>query len=101
MSLPSSGRLLLARRRAHRRMDRVAMAHEVGAGGDELFERRINVEEIDIGDEAIDTGVDAGRRLAVQIAARRQQVRQHLQIRKSALVGGVGSIAKRPIPWKW
>ena len=69
------------------------MAHEIGAGGDELLERRIDVEEIDIGDEAIDAGVDAGRRLAVQVAARGQEVRQHLQIRKAALAGGLGSVA--------
>jgi len=53
------------------------MAHEIGVRGDELLERRIDVVKMDIGDEAVDAGVDAGRRLAVQVAARRHQVGQY------------------------
>src|SRR5262245_55510159 len=75
MSLRSSGLLLCAGRLGHGRMDRVAMAQEIGVGVDELLERRIDVVKTDVGDEAIYAGVDAGRLLAVQVAARRQQVR--------------------------
>ena len=61
-------------------MDRGAVVHEIGMRGDELLERRIDVVKMDIGDEAIDAGVDACRRLAVQVAACGLQVGQHLQI---------------------
>ncbi len=69
------------------------MAHEIGVGRDELLERRIYVVKMDIGDKAIDADVDAGRFLAVQVAACRQQVRQHLHILNAAPVGGIGSVA--------
>src|SRR5712691_1836989 len=96
-ALGSSGLLLPARRCAHGGVDGVAMAHEIGVGGDELLERRIDVVAMDIGDEAVDAGVDAGGLLAVQVAARGREVRQHLQIRDAAPVGGVGSVAPNPL----
>src|SRR5712692_11041079 len=55
------------------------------------------VQSPDIGDEAVDAGVDAGGLLAVQVAARGREVRQHLQIREAAPVGGVGSVAPNPL----
>src|SRR6516164_11003589 len=61
LSRRSSRLRLCAGRRGHGRMNRVAMAHEIGVGGDELLERRIDVVKMDIGDEAIDAGVDARR----------------------------------------
>ena len=61
---------------------------------DELLERRIDVVEIDIGDEAIDAGVDAGRLLAVHIAARRARGRASTcRSASPRRVGGVGSVA--------
>ena len=45
-------------------MNSAAVPHDIAVGGDELLERGIDVVEIDIGDEAIDAGVDAGRALA-------------------------------------
>ena len=44
------------------------MAHEIGVRRDELLERRVDGVEMDVGDEAVDGGVDAGRLRPVQIA---------------------------------
>ena len=41
-------------------VDRGAMVHQIGVRSDELLERRVDVVEVDVGDEAIDPGVDAG-----------------------------------------
>ena len=45
---------------------------------------------MDVGDEAVDAGVDAGRLPAVDISVRRDEVSQHLQIRKPARVAPSG-----------
>jgi hypothetical protein len=45
-------------------MNRAAVPHDVAVRGHELLERGIDVLEIDVGDEAIDAGVDAGRLFA-------------------------------------
>jgi hypothetical protein len=70
------------------RVDRGAMADEVGVRGDKLLERRIDRVEINIGDEAVDAGVDAGRLGSMQVAVRGHEVRQNPQIREPARVGG-------------
>src|SRR5215510_4612414 len=54
----------------HRRMDLAAVAHDVGLLDDELLEQRIDVVKPNVGDEAVDAGVDAGRRRAVYEALR-------------------------------
>jgi len=51
-------------------MDGAAVAHDIVVSAYELLEWRIDVVEIDIGDEAIDAGVNAGGSLAMQITAR-------------------------------
>ena len=65
----------------------------IGVRGHELLQRRIDVEEIDVGDEAIDGGVDARGLGAMHIALRRNEVRQHAKIGKAARIGGVGLVA--------
>jgi hypothetical protein len=47
-----------------------AMTHDIVVSCYELLEWRIDVVEINIGDEAIDAGIYAGGFLAMQIAAR-------------------------------
>ncbi len=56
------------------------MAHQVRLRRDEAFQRRIDGEEINVGNKSIDTGVDAGRRRTVHIAVRRHEPRQHGKI---------------------
>jgi hypothetical protein len=70
-----------------------AVPHDIVVRNDELLERRVNVVEIDVGDEAIDAGVDAGGRLAVRVATSRNDIREHPQIGEPAGHGGVGRVA--------
>jgi hypothetical protein len=51
-------------------MDGAAVMHDIVMSAYELLEWRIDVVEINIGDEAIDAGIYAGGFLAMQIAAR-------------------------------
>ncbi len=60
----------LARLRRQGGVDRLAVAHEFGMRHDASLERRVDGVEVDVGDEAVDAGVDAGRRGAVHIAVR-------------------------------
>src|SRR5262249_36488076 len=69
------------------------MPHQIGMRRDELLERRLDLVEINVGDESVDTGVDAGRLRPVQVAVRGDQVRQYLQIREPARVGVGRSVA--------
>ena len=55
------------------------MTHDISVRRDELPERSLDLVEVDVGDEAIDAGIDAGRLAAVHIAARRNEMGQHLQ----------------------
>src|SRR5271170_6537447 len=73
--------------RSDSRVDRGAMADEVGVRDDKLLERRIDRVEINIGDEAVDAGVDAGRLGSMQVTVRGHEVRQNPQIREPASVG--------------
>ena len=52
-------------------MDGAAVTHDIVVSAYELLEWRIDVVEINIGDEAIDAGVNAGGSLAMQITAAR------------------------------
>ena len=45
----------------HRFMDVGAMAHEVLLRRHELLQRRVDIVEMNVGDEAVDAGIDAGR----------------------------------------
>jgi hypothetical protein len=51
-------------------MDAAAVTHDIVMSAYELLEWRIDIVEINIGDEAIDAGVNASGFLAVQITAR-------------------------------
>jgi hypothetical protein len=64
-------------RRSDGWVDRGAMADEVGMRGDKLLERRIDSVKLNIGYEAVDAGVDAGRLGAMQVAVRGHEVRQN------------------------
>ncbi len=57
-------------------MNRAAMPDDVVMRGDELLQRRLDVVEIDVGDEAVDGGIDAGRFAPVHIANLRGSVPQ-------------------------
>src|SRR5215813_6497313 len=70
-----------------------AMPNEIGMRRNELSEWSIDLVEINIGDESVDGGVDASRLRPMHVAIRRNKIRQHLQIRKSARVGSRRSVA--------
>ena len=67
----------LRRLRHHRIMDGAAVTHDIFVRYDELPERSLDLVEIDVGDESIDAGVDAGRLAAMHIAARRSHLLEH------------------------
>ena len=79
--------------RGHRRVDGAAVAHDVCVRHDELLEWSRDVVEIDVGNEAVDAGIDAGRFLAMHEALRGDEIGEHGEIGKATHVGGVGSIA--------
>ena len=60
---------------------------------DEFLQRGLDVVEIDVGDETVDTGIDASRLLPMNVAFRGNKIGEYPQIRKPPRVGGVGSIA--------
>src|SRR6185369_8595636 len=45
---------------ADSRMDRVAVPHDVVMRNHKALQRRVDVIEVDVGDEAVDRGIDAG-----------------------------------------
>src|ERR1700678_2737827 len=69
------------------------MPDEIGVRRDELLERGIDLVEMNIGDEAVDSSIDAGRFRPMQVVVRRDEVRQHLQIREPARIGSGRSVA--------
>ena len=75
------------------------MPDEIGVRRDELPERGIDRVEKNIGDEAVDGGIAPGRLRPVQVAARRDEVRQHPQVREPARVGGGRSEAADALVW--
>src|ERR1700726_4832890 len=74
-------------------MNGAAMPHDIVMRDDELPERRIDVVEIDVGNEAVDAGIDAGRALAMHIALLRDQSGERREIGEPARHGGVGIVA--------
>ena len=56
-------------------VDRTAMPCQTVVRNHEFLQRRVDVVEIDIGDEAIDTGVNGRRSVAMHIAVLRDKVR--------------------------
>src|SRR5277367_5454621 len=73
-----------------RRVDRFAMPNQIWMRGHERFQRRCNREKVNVGDEAINAGIDAGWLHPMRIAIRWNEIGQHLQIRQSARIGLVG-----------
>src|SRR4029079_424724 len=68
----------------HRLVDGCAMALRLRLRSAELLERRVDVVKKDIGDEAVDAGIDAGRRTPVHIAIGRNEVGKHFEIGEAA-----------------
>src|SRR6516225_6672245 len=89
----ASWRTRVGRLRHHGSMDGAAVLDNSGMRHHELPKRGVNREEVDIGDESINAGIDAGWLRSVHIAARRDEIGQHLQIRQAARVGGVRAVA--------
>ena len=52
-------------------MDGATTAHQIAVRQDEPLQRRVDVEEIDVGDEAVDASIDASRLGPVHIAVGR------------------------------
>jgi hypothetical protein len=48
-------------------MNRAAVSHQVLARRDILLERRVDVIEVDVGEEAVDTGIDAALKLTMRL----------------------------------
>src|ERR1700730_6261663 len=65
------------------------MGHKIRLGRDELLERRVDVVKENIGDEAIDAGIDAGWGRPVHIAAGWNEAGQHFEIGEAARVSGI------------
>src|SRR5689334_6402823 len=81
----------MVRRRAlpHALTHRAAMRNEIPARADEFLERRIDVIEPDVRDEAIQRGVDAHGRIAEHERAVAQLVRDRLKTRDAARIRGI------------
>ena len=60
---------------------------------DEALERRVDCVKMNIGDEAVDAGVDAGRRRPVHVAVCRYEPRQHGEIGEPARISSLGLVA--------
>jgi len=74
-------------------VDGAAVARQIAVGHDVLLQRRFDVVEQDIGDEAVDAGVDATRRRPMHITFGGNEMRQHRQIGEAARVSGLGRVA--------
>ena len=68
------------------------MADQIGVRCDELPERRVDLVEMDVGDEAVDRRIDAARLRPVHEALRRHEAGEHREIGEAAGVGGVRQI---------
>src|ERR1700731_1145567 len=69
------------------------MTHQIAVRLDELLQRRLDIVEQDIGDEAIDAGIDTGRLRPMYVTLRRNQMRQYRQIGEAARVSGLRRVA--------
>ena len=74
-------------------MNGAAVPLDVVVGGYELLEWRIDVVEINVGDEAIDARINAGRFRTMQITARREKIGKRPEIGEPAHHCGVGIVA--------
>src|SRR3974377_237477 len=63
----------------------------------ELFQRRFNIVEIDVGDEAIDACIDTGGLLAMHIRSSWHKRGERRQIRESPGHGGIRVVAANPL----
>jgi hypothetical protein len=66
------------------------MLHQTVVRDHEFLQRRIDVVEVDVGNEAIDAGVDGRRSVAMHIALPRDQARERGEIGEPAGHRGVG-----------
>src|SRR3974390_2408162 len=71
-------------------MNGAAVPLDVVVGGYELLEWRIDVIEINVGDEAIDARINAGRFRTMQITARRENIGKCPEIGEPARHCGAG-----------
>ena len=87
------GQILLRPIHRHRIMDGATVTHEICVRHDELFQRSLDLVEVDVGDEPINAGIDGGRLWPVHVAVRRDEMSEHLEIREPTRVGGIGGEA--------
>jgi hypothetical protein len=73
-------------------MDGMTVARDICMRHDELLQRGIDLVKIDIRNEAVDAGINAGRLPSMQITLRGNELGEHAQIRKPARVGGIGRV---------
>jgi hypothetical protein len=69
------------------------MAHQGALRGHELLERRVDVVKMDIGDEAINAGVDARRFVAVDKPAVADEAREDSEIVETARISRLWLVA--------
>src|SRR6516162_5962928 len=74
-------------------MNRAAVAHQVRLRHDKLLERSVDGVKVDIGEEAVDAGVDARRLWPVHITVHRNQIGQQAKIGEPAGVSLVRCVA--------
>src|SRR5262249_34660418 len=77
-------------------MDRCTMPDQVWPCRYELLERGLDIVEPDVGEEAVDGCVNAGRPWSVHVAIRWHEARQHAQVSDTARVGRFRRIAANP-----
>src|SRR5262245_58837607 len=69
------------------------MLYKIRVRRDKLLEGGIDIVEMDVGDESIDAGVDAGGLRSMHVAALRHKMGQHLQIGEPSLVRRIRLVA--------
>ena len=74
-------------------MNGATVPYDIIVSGYELLERRIDVVEIDVGDEAVDAGIDAGGFLAMHITPRGDEIGKRPEIGEPARHRGIGMVA--------
>ena len=74
-------------------MDGTTVARDVCTRYDELFQWGIDLVKIDVRNEAVDAGINAGRLVSMHITLRGNEIGEHAEIREPACVGGIGRVA--------
>ena len=74
-------------------MNGAAVPHDITVSDHELLERRVDVVEIDIGGEAIDAGIGAGRFLAMHITPRGDEIGKCPEIGEPTRHRTIGMVA--------